>query len=248
MEEIFSVAPRLAPQPYHFGKLEGTVSPPSYFFLSEFVDINGKLPEPKSLGARLADMHLRSQSPTGQFGFDVTTYDGKLPQTTAWESSWTTFFSRLLNGIARLDIDVNGPWDELEKALDQTTKEVIPRLLDALVADGRTIKPCLIHGDLHDKNIGADTQTGNLYIFDAAAYYAHNEMELRIWRTGHHRMKSKEYIDEYLKHFPASEPAEEFDDRNRLYSIKTQLMYSAHVPGSKVRNAYVTSSSSGRLD
>jgi hypothetical protein len=36
----------------------------------------------------------------------------------------------------------------------------------------------------------------------------------------------------YLRHFPAAEPVDEFDDRNRLYSIKVAINYSAMRPGS----------------
>lgn len=236
MQEISKTVPGFAPKAHAFGRLEETPSP-TFFFLCEFVNIANDLPDPKALGARLAKMHHESQSPTGKFGFHVTTYDGKLPQTTNWESSWTTFFGKLLAGIARLDVEVNGPWDELQEVLDQTLERVVPVLLGNLEAEGKKIKPCLIHGDLWEGNIGTDYQTGNLYIFDAASYYAHNEMELGIWRTDHHRMKSKAYRTEYLRNFEASEPIDEWDDRNRLYSVKTQLMYSAHVPGTKVRKA-----------
>lgn len=236
VKEINKIVPGFAPRPHAFGNMEDTSSP-TFFFLCEFIYITSDLPDPQALGARLARMHRDSQSPNGKFGFPVPTYDGKLPQITSWDSSWTTFFSNLLSGIARLDVEVNGPWDELQMALDQTLQKVIPRLLDALEADGRRIKPCLIHGDLWEGNIGTDYRTGNIYIFDAASYYAHNEMEIGIWRTEHHRMKSKAYKIEYLRNFGASEPVDEWDDRNRLYSIKTQLMYSAHVPGTKVRNA-----------
>ena len=55
-------------------------------------------------------------------------------------------------------------------------------------------------------------------------------------------MRSKAYRLEYLRNFQASEPADEWDDRNRLYSIKTPLMYSSHVPGTEVRNRYVGAS------
>jgi hypothetical protein len=48
-------------------------------------------------------------------------------------------------------------------------------------------------------------------------------------------MKAKEYRREYLRRIEASEPVDEFDDRNRLYSVKSKLMYSAHVPGTGVR-------------
>lgn len=240
MQEINATVPGLAPKPIGFGKLaesEPAVEASTYFFLCEFVNISNDLPDPRLLGARLAELHQKSQSPTGKFGFHTTTYDGKLPQTTIpWESSWAKFFGRLLAGIATLDTEVNGSWDELQKALETALMMTVPRLLEVLQSNGRTIKPCLIHGDLWEGNIGTDYDTGELYIFDAASYYAHNEMELGIWRTDHHRMKSKAYRIEYLRNFEASEPVDQWDDRNRLYSVKTQLMYSAHVPGTKVRN------------
>lgn len=103
--------------------------------------------------------------------------------------------------------------------------KTVPRLLEVLQCNGRTIKPCLIHGNLWEGNIGTDYDTGELYIFDAASYYAHNEMELGIWQTDHHRMKLKAYRIEYLRNFEASEPVDQWDDRNRLYSVKTQLMF-----------------------
>lgn len=48
-------------------------------------------------------------------------------------------------------------------------------------------------------------------------------------------MKSEAYKVEYMRYFEASEPFEEWDSRNRLYSVKTQLMYSAHIFETKVR-------------
>lgn len=57
-----------------------------------------------------------------------------------------------------------------------------------------------------------------------------------MWRVEHHRMKAKIFKKEYLRNMAIDDPVEEFDDRNRLYSVKTKLMYSAHVPGTSVRN------------
>lgn len=95
---------------------------------------------------------------------------------------------------------------------------MIPLLLALLEADERTVKPSLIHGDLWDGNIGTDRETGDVYIFDAGAYYAHNEMELGMWRCKRHRVVNKEvYLREYLKHAGISEPVEMFADRNRLF-------------------------------
>lgn len=111
----------------------------------------------------------------------------------------------------------------------------MPRLLNRLVEDGRSVKPCLIHGDLHEQNIGTELRTGNLFIFDSCAYYAHHEMAMGMWRVDHHHMKAREYRREYFKNYPPDEPQEEADDRNRLYAVKEKIMYSAHVPGSKSR-------------
>ncbi|KFY14823.1 hypothetical protein V492_02389 [Pseudogymnoascus sp. VKM F-4246] len=120
---------------------------------------------------------------------------------------------------------------ELDAAMYTTLSKVIPRLIGILERDDRSIKPCLIHGDLWESNIGTDATTGNIYIFDAAVYYAHDEMEIGIWRVDHHKMKDETYRNEYAKQFEKSEPAEEWDDRLKLYGVKTKLMYSAGVPG-----------------
>lgn len=60
-------------------------------------------------------------------------------------------------------------------------------------------------------------------------------MEIAVWRVEHHRMKADIFKKEYIRNAGIHEPIEEFDDRIRLYSVKTKLMYSAHVPGTSVR-------------
>ncbi|KAF3014722.1 hypothetical protein E8E14_007845 [Neopestalotiopsis sp. 37M] len=72
-------------------------------------------------------------------------------------------------------------------------------------------------------------------IFDCAVYYAHNEMELGIWRAERHQLKAEVYRNEYLKNYDASEPKGEWDDRNILYSTKTNFMHSACFAGSPAR-------------
>ncbi|KAL2255192.1 hypothetical protein VTK26DRAFT_3895 [Humicola hyalothermophila] len=194
------------------------------------------LPDPVRLGKKLAELHQRSQSPTGKFGSHCTVFDGKLPLNTAWDSSWTSFFTRLIRDVYKLDNEVNGFWQELDDAMQVTMAKLIPRLLDPLTAEGRTIKPCLLHGDLWESNIGTDAETGAIYIYDACAYYAHHEKEVAIWRCEHHKMHNdKRYLDEYFKNMEESEPKHEADDRGRLYSVETLLMNSAHFPGAPTR-------------
>ncbi|KAK2596444.1 hypothetical protein N8I77_013334 [Diaporthe amygdali] len=67
-------------------------------------------------------------------------------------------------------------------------------------------------------------------VFDAAAFYAHNEYELGIWRREMVRF-GKLYFKQYLRNFPPSEPVEQFDDKNALYVLKFDLDYCLHRPG-----------------
>ncbi len=144
--KIHSLIPGLVPAPHGWGKYKAG-SPDTYFFLSDFLDMDTSAPEPAQFTARVAELHQKSKSPNGMFGFEVTTCDGKLPHTVAWEKNWATFFGKLLRGVLKLDTEVNGVWPELEAAADQLITGVIPRLLGILQADGRELKPGLIHGD-----------------------------------------------------------------------------------------------------
>lgn len=146
MSELYKTMPSLVPKPHAWGKFES--SPETYFFLSDFVNISDRLPDPAQIGFHIAQLHKKSVSPTGKFGFHVATFDGKLPQTVDWDDSWASFFSKLLIGISELDIEVNGRWKELESILEKIISHVIPRLLGILESDGRKITPCLIHGDV----------------------------------------------------------------------------------------------------
>lgn len=173
------------------------------------------------------------------FGFGIQTYDGARLQSVAWDPSWTSFFSKLLAGAYRQDRENNDVWQGMEIVFARVHSHLIQRLIGALESEGRSVRPCLIHGDLWDGNIATDAESGNPVILDCGAYYAHNEMELGIWRAEQHEPKAEVFRHEYLRNFEASEPKEEWDDRNRLYSARTNLMYSAWYPGSRPRKLYV---------
>ena len=234
MTELRKAAPDLVPRPIAWGKLK-SVSPASHFLLVEFKDFTARMPDPVKLGARVAAMHRNSQSPTGMFGFPIQTYDGARLQAVGWDPSWTSFFSKLLAEAYRQDTETNGLWPELDAVYGRVQSHLIPRLIGALEADGRTVNPVLIHGDMWDGNVGTEASTGDPWIFDCAAYYAHNEMELGIWRAQRHQLRAEVYRCEYRRNYKASEPEDELDDRNRLYSAKTNFMHSACFAGSPAR-------------
>ncbi|KAF3076466.1 hypothetical protein CFAM422_000954 [Trichoderma lentiforme] len=73
-------------------------------------------------------------------------------------------------------------------------------------------------------------------IFDAGSYFAHNEMELGHWRCEFtYVFRAEVYTWHYLKNYPAAEPVDEFEDRNRLYSLKGAINYAAGHPKSIMR-------------
>ena len=71
-------------------------------------------------------------------------------------------------------------------------------------------------------------------------YAAHNEYEIGNWRAPRHRLSNKSYIRNYKRNFPVSEPEEEWDARNLLYSLRYDLATYLHYPGSNLRQRYGT--------
>lgn len=117
---------------------------------------------------------------------------------------------------------------------------MIPRLLDVLQSDGRSIEPVLIHGSLWEQNMGIDMETGETVVFDAGCTYAHNEMEFGTWRgTWAYHFQKPIYMRLYHQHIKPSAPKHEWDDRNRLYSLHPFFNDSAGHPGSISRTMSV---------
>jgi fructosamine-3-kinase len=79
-----------------------------------------------------------------------------------------------------------GPDPELDALLPVLFGNIIPRLLRPLEANGRSIKPSLVHGDLWYANSGLDSDTGGSIVFDACCFYAHNECKWPTATAGSH--------------------------------------------------------------
>ena len=74
--------------------------------------------------------------------------------------------------------------------------------------------------------------TGKAFVFDAGSFYGHNEYETGNWRTPRHRLSDGEYIKGYKKRFPVSQPEDDWDARNLLYSLTFNIGNTIYVPGS----------------
>ncbi|KAH7049109.1 Fructosamine kinase-domain-containing protein [Macrophomina phaseolina] len=227
MSALFGAAPDFVPKPHSWGEFR-TREPRTYFFLSQFIEMSDRVPEPNQLCKKLARLHRDSVSPTGMFGFHINTCQGRSTQEVGWDASWAACFTKMLRHVMQLDVKTNGHWAEFEQVGRRVTTHVIPRLIGALESDGRSIKPCLIHADLWEGNTGTSYDTGAIYIFDAASFYAHNEMEIGDWRCPYNKIHNKVYTRTYLRHFGPSEPKEEWDDRNRMYCVYYNVIYSVN--------------------
>ncbi|KAJ0311060.1 hypothetical protein COL5a_002518 [Colletotrichum fioriniae] len=218
---IYDLMADFIPKPLKNGKIE-KVDIPTYFYTSEFVDFDTTTTrDPSEFCKRLAEMHRKSQNLSDKFGFGVTTCDGDRPHIVEWESDWAVFYRKLFLHTLGLDIKRNGTWLEYERAAHRVAEFVIPQLLEGLTWDGQPIKPSLIHGDLWEGNTGINNKTNLPMLFDAGSYFAHNEMELGHWACEFAAIfGNKEYMNRYLEFFPKAEPAEKFEDRIRLYSLK----------------------------
>lgn len=213
LRAIRSVCPDLAPYAYSWGRFGDGNIPGSetHFLLADFHEVDEQPPEPIKFTARLAELHKRSVSPTGKFGFHVTTCHAKLPQITdCWVDSWSTLYRKQMAQMFKLDTEKNGYWPEFGRVSILVLDKVIPRLLEPLQSDGRSIKPCLVHGDLWDENAATDGKTGEPFVFDAGSFYAHNEYEIGNWRAARHRLSRKAYVESYKRNFPESEPSESY--------------------------------------
>ncbi|CAJ2502646.1 Uu.00g100400.m01.CDS01 [Anthostomella pinea] len=224
MQAIYSTVPEFAPKPIACGTYDA--NPDTYFFLCEFRDMTEDMPDPHKFSARLAALHQESKSPSGKFGFHVTTYSGNLPQMNDWEDSWETYFTKNLKLALELELAAKGSDPEFEVLLPVLFDTVIPRLLRPMKSNGRSVKPSLVHGDLWYANSGFDVMTGDPLIFDACSFYAHNEYEFGQWRPAWNRFGT-EYLDAYHALVPKAEPVEDYDGRIDLYKLRFNTHVSA---------------------
>ncbi|KAI0021399.1 Fructosamine kinase-domain-containing protein [Xylariomycetidae sp. FL0641] len=234
MAALHAASPRLVPEPLGWGPYASADG--VHFLLTAFVRMDATRPlcALDRLPAALAALHRAAAAAVvgpPRFGFPVPTYQGRLPGDAGWCASWEESFRRNLLCMFAHEEAAQGPLDaELRALKERVVRRVLPRLLAPLESGGRKVAPVLVHGDLWEGNTGTEVGSGDPKIFDACSWYAHNEFELAPWRPKRQKM-NREYVDEYLKHMPPSEPAEDFDGRNLLYALRFNLCSSALYPG-----------------
>ena len=170
---IHDVVGDFTPRPILFGSFEKLYN--VHFYICKFYDLATELPEPMDFCRKLATLHARSVSPNGKFGFHDVTFNGDLPQDNRYTDTWEECFRNGFTHMFSLNVMRGGPWKVFQSLQPAMVDKVIPRLLRPLESNGRSVKPCLVHGDLWCGNVAVDTATNLPLIYDPASFYAHNE-------------------------------------------------------------------------
>lgn len=178
MKALHDTLPELTPEPIAWGTFAQADN--VHFFLCEFVDMTDDLPDVEASMKMLAELHAKSSSPNGQYGFHVPTLQGTFPQFTEWTDSWENFFTKSITTVFENEERSQGPDEEVQYLCKETLSKVIPRLLRPLETGGRRIEPRLVHGDLWDGNTSTNVETNLPVIYDATCIFAHNECMLRF--------------------------------------------------------------------
>lgn len=172
---LYSIVPEHVPKPLAWGTYRS--EPDIHYYICDFVDMLDEVPDARRWAETIAKLHLNSmgKSPNGKFGFEVTTHLANVPVNNNWNDSWESFWTQQLRSLLEQEETIRGPDEEFTVLKSALYEKVIPRLLGPLETGGRRIKPCLIHSDLWPGNIKPKTYTDELCMFDACAYWGHNE-------------------------------------------------------------------------
>lgn len=169
-----SAVPENVPRPVGYDLLSS--APTRSFFVAEFRNMTDKLPGTVDLVNVVAKIHQKV-SPTGKFGYPLTTFAGKHAVDNGWCDTWEEWFTRAMRDTMAAERAVHGPDDELEELSRKVLSKVIPRLIRPLETEGRSIKPVLLHGDLWHGNISIDNRSKQPVLYNPCCFYGHNECE-----------------------------------------------------------------------
>jgi fructosamine-3-kinase len=239
LSSIHSIVPTLCPNSYGHGCYQE--SPNTHFLVTDFLDLSSRSRSSSkttpSLAQKLAKLHSTpAPIPEGysepQFGFPVPTCCGDTEQDNTFTSSWADFYANHRLRFISTEIKKNqGNSPELTSLIEETCSSVIPNLIGDDHHKG--IQPVVVHGDLWSGNASTGLLPGmsqpEPITFDSSACYAHSEFELGIMKM--FGGFGREFLEEYHRYAPKTEPVEEYEDRVKLYELYHHLNHYAMFGG-----------------
>lgn len=82
MTTLYQTIPDSIPVPIAPGTYAS--NPDIHFFLCHFIDMIDEVPYTEASTFEVAELHMRSSSPNGKYGFPVPTYMAQMAQHLAW--------------------------------------------------------------------------------------------------------------------------------------------------------------------
>lgn len=160
-----------------------------------------------------------------EFGFDVPTSCGSIPQSNAWSNNWVTFYARQrLDHTIRLiqsdhgDRELNEQWSHLQNKVDKFFSDFEHRA----TREGEIV-PALLHGDLWSGNVAQLSDESIGVCYDPASFFGHSEYEFGIVRM--FGGFSSQFEPGYFEVLPKKKL---FEKRNKLYQLFHHLNHWNH--------------------
>ena len=103
--------------------------------------MDDEVPDIHTFTAEVAELHTKLVSPTGRYGFPVSTYMGQMPHHTTWTTSWEALFVSAIRSLKLVIEEMQGSGPELRALLETIIGQVVPRSFDRWRPGSRQIKP-----------------------------------------------------------------------------------------------------------
>ena len=179
----------------------GTTLDKSFLVLSYIPFETPDLTDWYHLGQQLAHMHKNSSH--GQFGWQHDNFIGDTLQPNQWQSNWRTFFAeqRIAWQLQLLH----------EKSIKFGDIDHITQVCHDVLLHHK-VKPCLVHGDLWQGNMGFSDHTP--IIFDPACYYGDREVDIAM--TELFGQLPADFYHGYQEEFPLTQS---YEQRKLVYNF-----------------------------
>uniref|UniRef100_A0A8D8RQ17 protein-ribulosamine 3-kinase n=1 Tax=Cacopsylla melanoneura TaxID=428564 RepID=A0A8D8RQ17_9HEMI len=181
------------------------------------------------IGTAVAHMHLhnirmKKENPdkyVDKFGFNRSTYCGRIPQDNEWKKEWLDF---IMNNRLGHQIDLLRTKLGHEEAAHLWDLKIKPNLHKLF--ENVSVEPSLLHGDLWAGNVGMKVDESEAYMYDPAVFYGHHEYDLAI--SSMFPGFRQQFYDAYHALIPK---APGFEDRQRVYQLFHYLNHWNHFGG-----------------